>query len=538
MFGNSKITSEQATIWKKWIPMVIFLFGIWYFCLRILGTGLEYIPGDFADSRFINYLLEHGANWMWGKTNSFWNAPFMYPFQNTIGISDNMLGTMPIYAFFRSLGASNETAYQLWWILICSLNFWSAYLILKRWFNRWDLALIGAWIFAFTIFNLGQLNYVQMTIRFMVPIAIYASAKWVETSKTKYFVIYSMALVYQFYCVIYTGFFLMYFTLGFMFLYALTSKNYWFFTSLFKRSELKTSIPVIIISLLAMGWLMVPYWETSKILGLRMYDEVKLNIPLWQSFLFPQESAQLWHSFSKWFKPNVETWWIHQSFPGMIPLVSIISIPIIWIVNKLKSKKLSPLALALTLTTFLIFILYIRTSSGYTLYVLLFKFPGMNSIRVIDRFMHVELFFIIAAMISLLLWLPKKYSLILLVLVFLDNAFVPERMVRRPKTELQARREYTINEVKKFDFRNKTAFAIIDSLDYHNAVHIDAMIASDYLKTPTVNGYSSSGPSEFGAFFGTASESGLNLWLNCNHIAKEDILIIRRDSTKTILPAY
>lgn len=530
--------SVNSSIWSRTLPVAFFFFGIWYFCIRILGYELEYIPGDFADSRFINYLLEHGSNWMWGKTGSFWDAQFMYPFQNTIAISDNMIGTMPIYALFRMIGASNETAYQLWWIVICSLNYWSAYIVLKRWFNRWDLAIIGAWIFAFSIFNLGQLNYLQMTIRFMVPIAIYAGAKWVETSKTKYFTIFALALVYQFYSVIYTGFFLFYFSIGFIFLYALITKRYFFFTSIFKRSQLKLTIPVIVLSLLAMGWLMLPYYEISKILGLRLYDEVKMNIPLWQSFLYPQESAHLWHAFSKWFKPEVEAWWIHHTFPGIIPLLGILAIPFVYIFKKMKASKLSPLTLVLMITTFIIFILYIRSSGGYTLYVLLFKLPGMNSIRVINRFMHVELFFVIAMLISLLVLTPKKYSVVFMFLVLLDNTFLPEKMVRRPKSELTARREITIQEVKKYDLTGKLAFAIVDSVDYHHAVHLDAMMASSNLGVPTVNGYSSSGPTEFSEYFNTGNYEGLKSWLAHNHIPIEKILIIYRPQNSPVPKAY
>lgn len=538
MINNQGIGSSRSPHAQHWVPWLVFLFGIWYFCLRITGIHLDYLPGDFVDSRFINYLLEHGRNWMLGKADSFWNASFMYPFQNTIGISDNMLGTMPIYAMFRAFGAGNETAYQLWWITVCSLNFWSAFYVLKKWFNRWDLAIIGAWIFAFTIFNLGQLNYVQMSIRFLVPIVIYASAKWVESSKTKYFVIYALALVFQFYSVIYTGFFLMYFSLGFMFLYAIITKEYWFFTSIFRRSELKLSIPVIFFCLISMAWLILPYWEISKILGMRMYDEVKLNIPLWRSYLFPQDSAQLWHPFTRWFKPKVDAWWLHQSFFGLIPLLGLLALPFVWFFKKIKGQQLNPTSLALILTSLILFALYIRTSSGYTLYVLLFKLPGMNSIRVIDRYLHVELFFIIAALISLLILIPRKYLAFIFILVILDNSFNPERMIRRPKTELQARREYTIREVEQYELGDKIAFAIIDSIDYHHAVHVDAMIASEHLQIPTINGYSSSGPSEFGAFFGSGKRSALQSWLNHNGIDSSEVLIIYRDSTKTIKPAY
>ena len=201
----------------KLSPLVAFVFGIWYFCIRLLGYQLEYIPGDLGDSRFINYLLEHGYQWLKGDVDSFWDGGFMYPFKNAIALSDNMIGTLPIYSIWRVLGFSNETAYQLWWMSICSLNYWISYIVFKKWFSRADIAVVLAWIFAFTLFNLGQLNYMQMIIRFAVPLAFYAAYKLVNTPSLKYLTLYSFAIIFQFYCVIYTGFYLFYFFVAFYF---------------------------------------------------------------------------------------------------------------------------------------------------------------------------------------------------------------------------------------------------------------------------------------------------------------------------------
>ena len=180
-----------------------------------------------------------------------------------------MLGTMPIYAMFRYFGANQETAYQLWWLTIISLNFWVCYLVIKRWFSRTDIAILVAWIFAFSIFNMGQLNYMQMIIRFMVPVVIYAAAKWVETGKLKYFAYYSFGIVIQYYTVIYTGFFLMYFSFGFIFLYVLITKNYTWFKPLFSKKNLIYTTLIVTVCILLMLRLMLPYYLISKELGLR-----------------------------------------------------------------------------------------------------------------------------------------------------------------------------------------------------------------------------------------------------------------------------
>jgi len=190
----------------QYMPLWAFIIGIWYFCIRILGYDLEYIPGDLGDSRFINFLLENGHQWINSGFNSFWEGGFMYPFENSIALSDTMLGTLPVYTIWRWFEFSPETSYQLWWISICILNYWCAYYVFKKWSGHPYIALILAWIFAFSIFNIGQLVFMQMIVRFMVPIAFYAAYQIVRTPSLKFLAIYCLSIVFQFYCVPYTGF--------------------------------------------------------------------------------------------------------------------------------------------------------------------------------------------------------------------------------------------------------------------------------------------------------------------------------------------
>lgn len=513
---------------SKGLPILIFLFGLWYFCFRILGFGLEFIPGDLGDSRFINYLLEHGYQWSLGNKDSFWSAGFMYPSPDSIAFSDNMLGTMPFYGFWRLFGINQETSYQLWWVVICSLNYWSAYFIMKRWFKRWDLAIIAAWIFAFTIFNLGQLNYMQMMIRFMVPIVIYSGIRLVDTSSWKYFALFSLGIVYQFYGVIYTGFFLMYFSGLLIVIYAIIQKKYWFFVPLFKKQQLLYTGLTAIVAVLALAWLMLPYYEISKVMGLRSYDEVKWYVPVILSYFFSHESSYFWHILNENCQPDVPVWWIQYTFPGMIPLVGLLLIPFMWIYWKVRRVHISRLTWAISIAAFVIFVFYVRTYDGQTFYAYLFKLPGMNSMRVINRFMHVELFLIIVLLVSLLTRMPKKWSAILFLLVVLDNSFTQDNLIRASKQQIVERRENAVAIVKKNIKPTHEAFAILNSNEDFFLTQIDGMITSNYVDLPTVNGYSSGCPIGFGQFFHGADNEGLQIWLKQNQIDSSKVLIIQR----------
>ena len=495
--------------------------------------GLEYIPGDLGDARFINFLLEHGHQSITGNGPSFWDASFMHPFDNTIAISDNMLGTLPIYSVIRMFGLDQETAYQLWWIAICCLNFWCTFFIIKRWFGRWEIAIVVAWIFSFTIFNFAQLNYMQMTIRFMVPIGFYAAAKMVETSSTRHLALYTFAIVYQFYCVMYTGFYLMYFTLGFMLVYAIFLKKRSFYREYFKKDRIWNTLGIGVLGLGFLFLLIKPYLAVSEELGFRSFDEVWGNIPTWSAYFFAPFASETWSFSHDTFMPNYDYWWVLYTFPGYLILGCMAFFPCMWIYNKVKKKEVSKLTKAMSILAVILLVLHLRTDDGKTLYYAIFHLPGMNSIRVINRFMNVQIIIVLIAMIPLLMRIRPIWFALIFLVAFFDNAFNPYmedwKRIRREKADITAMRHRVIGQVKhELKGGKYEAFAIVDTTQANFLTHIDAMNASLYTDVPTVNGYSSSCPGDFGLFFGRPDEVGLRSWIESRKLDSNKIKVIHR----------
>ena len=136
------------------LPLIMLIAGIWLFPLDLLQRDLSLMPGDKGDSRFNNYILEHGYNFMTGKVDNYWDAQVMYPEKMTIAYSENLIGTVPLYSLFRLLKCDRETSFQLWFLSLFVLNFICAYWALKKWTASTLLSSVGAYIFAFSIFIL------------------------------------------------------------------------------------------------------------------------------------------------------------------------------------------------------------------------------------------------------------------------------------------------------------------------------------------------------------------------------------------------
>lgn len=504
--------------YMKWAPLAAFIFGVWFFCFRIIGLDMSYIPGDMGDSRFIHFILEHGHKWLIGIHENFWNAEFMYPYSDNVAFSDNLIGSFPIYSTFRFLGFESETSYQLWWVTNCSLNFWLSYWVLIKMFNRPLLATIGAFIFAFSIFHIGQLNFLQMSVRFMIPLGIYAAIKIVETGRVKYLALFTASALVQFLSVMYLGIFLIYFSIGLVVLYAVYSKKWNFFLPYFN----KQNVVYTLLILASCGTIIILFTEPYRVManqkGVILYPEAKTYLPTLMSYLNVSDSSLIW----SWLPDMKNETWLHQNFLGIIPtLFVILSLPLICF--KYTREKSNVLLLTITSTFLLLFLFFLNTTLG-SLYIFPFQLPGMSSIRVINRFLHYELFLVILMILLILRNSSTTMLLIVFGLIIIDNSFDPNKVVRSNKALIQQKRVELIQKIEDNKKLSHRAFAIIGSNALEN--HLDAMTASLYTNLPTINGYSSSCPGDFGSFFLKTDSIGLNKWLKSNNIDKEEVLIL------------
>src|SRR5262249_28322940 len=89
-----------------------FAIGHINFPRQDLGSRFEFLPGDIADNRINNYVLEHGYRYLTGRDDSFWDAPMFYPVPQATAFSDAHIGMLPFYATMRAGGLSPEESFQ------------------------------------------------------------------------------------------------------------------------------------------------------------------------------------------------------------------------------------------------------------------------------------------------------------------------------------------------------------------------------------------------------------------------------------------
>ena len=511
------------------IPVLLLICGLYSMPLRIFETDLSKMPGDLGDTRFNNYILEHGHKYVTGQIDSFWDAPFLYPYKNVTALSDNLLGTLPIYSAFR-FGTDRESAFLFWLISLFILNFICCFIALKKWSGEIILSSVGAYIFAFSIYNLGQFDHVQVLPKFIAPLVVYWCWKFLSEGKAKNFVFTSLGLTYQFYCGIYLAFLLIYVLMFLSISYFIVYKDFKIFSA-FKERKYSVTIAIsLIVSFVLLFPLIQPYLEVAKSMGMRKFEAAVTTIPHPRSYFFATPSSWFWNVLSKHAEGKITDWWNHYLFIGSIPWIGIIA-AVIYILFK-KNDSTGKRQLLFVATTLFLCIAFCLNVHGFTLYGIIFKIPGFSSMRSIDRIINLQVLVFILVFVfafkNIIHAFPKMKILLYLLPVFvvLENQVDPMRVKRFEKSSAQLRIANVKANIEKHYDPRYSAIAYMafqtytgpDENGYMGNVSraLDVMLACQELKIKCVNSYTGFDPGNYLNFFYEPYDKTLKEWCEFN----------------------
>lgn len=519
------------------LPFILLLVGLYLVPVQLFDSNLSKIPGDLVDVRFNNYILEHGYLYFNGTIDKYWDAPFMYPFHNVIAFSDNLLGIVPIYSFFRSIGADRETSYQLLYFTLFILNFVCCYYALKKWSGHTILSATGAYVFTFSIFIYGHIYHIQNFPRFIVPLIFYWLWKFLIQKDLKYFLFTMLGIVFQFYCAIYLGFFLVYALICFLISYIVVYRDWEVFTQ-FKK--IKTCIFVFLTLLLSfaiLAPLMLPYIHISQQFGMRKFEDVVNTIPTVRSYFFTSKASATWTILSDHAIPFIAEWWCHFLFIGALPWLAIIALPSVFFSKR--TEKTNRRFIAFLFFALVLSFIFCLNINGFTLYKYVFLLPGFSSMRAIHRLINTEIMFFVLILVFVFKEMSERMKIMkwivmsLPLLVVLDNLLDPREINRFEKTEsIQqvAKVKQTIKDQLKPD--SKAIAYLTDDMDNnHTILQINVMLAAQELNIACVNGYSGACPPSYSDFLNHSDQYALKRWYKFLNINGDHIQNIKGFST-------
>ena len=357
------------------------------------------MPGNLGDARFNEYLLEHFYQWVTGKTASFWNAGFYFPFPQTIAFSDNYLGNGFIFAAFRILGFDREDAFRGWFLAGFVFNFATcAFALTRLGYGRLATA-SGAFLFAFGLPVTGQEAHAQLIYRFGVPLAAVALMEFGARGRLRSLCAVLFWTVWQFYCSIYIGYFLSLLLVGLAGSIAvressltLAAIGYWpnrlrlAWTNASRGARAIWLLGVLML-MGALGVLFAPYLRIKELYGFRRpTEEIESMLPRLASYLFSSNSW-LWR-FSWSHFSAIPMLHEHAMFVGIAPLLAI-AVAIFLRVRKAAPADehfISAGGAILFVSLLTLFIAH------HSLYQIVENVPGVNAIRAVTRIITVLLF--------------------------------------------------------------------------------------------------------------------------------------------------
>jgi hypothetical protein len=514
----------KSRLADSFLIFLFFCLGMYLVPLRMMHFDLSFIPGNLGDARLNNYFLEHGYKWLIGQAESFWNAPFFFPTPRTMSLSDNHLGTMPIYALFRILHLDRETSYQLWFLVVFALNYFScAWVLRKLSVNALGIA-AGTFVFTFSLPVIARMGHSQLLPRFMIPFAFYFGFRYIEKPDPKTFGLLCLTVVIEFYCTIYMGFFLffaLFFQLLAFFLIDRSAILRKILSLSYRTITLKALI--VFISLVSLLPLIIPYYRTSLEYGMRPWEVIVQMLPRINSYFYPAGASLMWDCL----KPlgrSLPLSWEHQIFVGALPWLALISFPVFYYYYREEPLLKIGMMASITIALLILFTLYF----GYSFYKFFLYMPGISAIRAVTRIILVLLFpfsIVLGIVLTKLSenktlsaiprWARIFFCLFFSFAVLIDQSVIFSNSDTYSKTESQNRLTAVERLVKKDSSLAKVfAYMPNKSSDPAYIIHLDAMLAGQNLNMASVNGYSGNLPNGYyNTFYGNYDQCvGLMAW--------------------------
>ncbi len=508
--------------------------GLCFFTFQITGFDLKYFPGDLGDARLNMYFLEHAFQYFTRKVSALWDVPFMYPEKNVLAFSDNLLGSAPIYSIFRLLGFDIYRSFQLWYITISALNYLAAYIFLKYLFKNDYAAILGAFVYGFSIALMSQLVHAQTYPRFPIPIAFLMALKFGENYNPKYFFLALLTLVYQIYCGIYLGFMLAIPLAIFLFFILNEARKDKQFRPRNKKWILSL-LAGVIINLLILFPLMLPYFERRLKPSYEHFKIVSETIPMITSYFYSIEGSFLWPFLNK-VGYSHPAWWEHQLFSGGIATMSIL-ISFCWVLfHLIKPKKLNFIEknhFYLILTGLITFLLFLNFDS-FTAYTAFYYLPGYSSLRCISRIINIQLIFFALAtsfVFSKLFSSNRKHKLLVfscaLGLIVFDNYFDKSYL---KTTGLNAARSRITALDSTFSALPKASIVSYEPekiIEPSFVYHLDAMLLAQKYGLKTLNAYTATSPLGYSFFWRNPNEENRMIWLKNFNLPNEAFYVVK-----------
>lgn len=284
-----------------------------------LRSGFDRMQSDPGDTVFLNYTLEHEMRALLQRdyVGTLWSPPYFFPTPGVLTYSENLIGTLPVFALFRT-ALPPDTAYQAWCLAMLALSYAAMSWALHRLGLSDPLSGLGAFVFAYGLQRTSHLGHGQLLPAALAPLAIAALVLHVREPGRRRFAGFLLASFLQVAAGIYLGWFLI-LGCGLFAILALTIDR----TLRSRQTRFLTENAGFTLAGI-MAWsgalfvLLRPYLVAARELPPRPWTDILLLLPRPRSW-FAAPTGSLWARLGDVFPPDTPLVWEHRIFLGAVP---------------------------------------------------------------------------------------------------------------------------------------------------------------------------------------------------------------------------
>jgi hypothetical protein len=160
------------------------------------------VPSDLGDPLLSTAILWWNAHVL-PLTERWWNGFAFAPAHGMLAFSDHRLGVSLMATPLQWLGTSPLTAYNLVFLATFPLCALAAHALGYTLTQRHDAATLCGLSFGFNPFRVAHLSHLELLAAFAMPVALAALHRFLSERRTKWIVVFALALVLQGLCATY-----------------------------------------------------------------------------------------------------------------------------------------------------------------------------------------------------------------------------------------------------------------------------------------------------------------------------------------------
>jgi hypothetical protein len=482
------------------------------------SSGFNRIMGDPGDARLIVYLNEH---WYLVLTHGqAWRSPaFFTPTKGVLGYADSFFLFQIFYAPFRALGADPFLALQLT-VTALSLVAFVCFVVFVRLVFRAPLgvAIAGALVFTFaTNLSAHAGSFQLLGIYFVPPIALLAALSWrARVTRPVHSAALAALVGLLWGLFIFSTYYAAWFStlaaaIGAVLVFLLAPRATWSELRAAVRTGWRSLVALIAGAAVGLIPFLVTYLPVARQEGTRRYSDAIAYAITWHDADNLGAGNVVWAHLLHytWATPSPNTYEFSYAISPIL-LLSVVGggVVVAWAAatHRLRLTLLVRLTLALCATTVILAVLPVKSRVGSP-WALVWHIPGATAIRAIDRIgvasdLVAAVALVLLATVAWSSWGRLRRSVPLRVAaVVLLCVIVAEQAHDSSATALQRNAQLSALAAVPPAPRGCTSFFVTDTRatatpDY--ALETSAMLISQRLGLPTLNGYSGETPPHWG----------------------------------------